>query len=88
MTAPVLRPLRLPLTALLSITDSPDWTGARCAGDDAEHWFPFPTEPFDHAASVCAGCPLRGRCRAFAEANGETGVWGGIRYNNGRVVPG
>lgn len=84
MTAPVLRPLRQALTELLHPTDDFDWKGARCAGDDAEQWFPFPSEPFDHAAAVCAGCPIRMECRDFAELNGMTGVWGGVRYTDGR----
>ncbi|MGV9670493.1 WhiB family transcriptional regulator [Gordonia sp. NPDC003504] len=64
----------------------PDWRHARCAAEweDPEDWFPFPTDDFAHAALVCAGCPLRRDCEAFGRVHRMSGVWGGVRLENGR----
>lgn len=81
MTAPTLRPLRLPLSALLDESLAPSWKGALCAqpGRDPEAWHPFPTEDFTEARNVCLNCPLREACLQFGRRNGLPGVWGGER---------
>lgn len=84
MTAPVIRALAMPLAALLVETDDVDWHLALCAEEDYEAWFPFPSESYDYAAGVCARCPISGGCRDFAATNGESGVWGGVLFDNGR----
>ena len=35
--------------------------------------------------SICINCPVRQLCAAEAEDNKETGVWGGIYFDKGRV---
>ena len=81
MTAPTLKPLRRPLTALLTESLAPDFRGALCArpGEDPESWHPFPQSDFEHARRTCAQCPLSSDCLAFGLANGFPGVWGGQR---------
>ena len=36
------------------------------------------------AAEACTYCPARHACAAFASANGESGVWGGIDFTTHR----
>lgn len=65
----------------------PDWQRAACRdAANPEEWFPFPSEDFAHARSVCAACPIRLRCLAFAESTEQTGVWGGVEFDRGRRV--
>lgn len=87
MIAADLRPLPLPLTALLVPSPDADWTQARCAApeEDPEAWFPFPTEDYSHAMSVCAVCPVRAQCADFGRINRMTGVWGGVLMETGRT---
>ncbi|MEP9394478.1 WhiB family transcriptional regulator [Gordonia sp. VNQ95] len=81
-------PTVLPPTDLLGAhhPGDPDWRRARCAAawEDPEDWFPFPTDDFTHAAQVCAGCPIRPDCEAHGRAHRMSGVWGGVRLENGR----
>ncbi|WHU46771.1 WhiB family transcriptional regulator [Gordonia sp. L191] len=89
MTAPDLRPLSLPLSMLLRPTLDLDWAAAACAavGENPEDWFPFPTDDYSHAASVCAVCPIRAGCEQWGRRNRMSGVWGGVRLENGRERP-
>ncbi|MFT4126783.1 MAG: WhiB family transcriptional regulator [Gordonia sp. (in: high G+C Gram-positive bacteria)] len=93
-TAPDVRPLSVPLTTLLGpgadrVAGLPAAALAQAAcaaaGQDPEDWFPFPTDDYSHAAAVCAGCPIREACGAWGRANRMSGVWGGLRLENGRV---
>jgi WhiB family transcriptional regulator, redox-sensing transcriptional regulator len=59
-----------------------EWTwmfDAACRGMDAEVFFP-PSDGDDAIAKdVCAACPVRTACLAFAIDHGERfGVWGGL----------
>jgi len=63
---------------------APDWQRAACRdAPDPEEWFPFPSADYPTARAVCAGCPIRRRCLAFAQAGGQSGVWGGIELDRG-----
>ncbi|WLP92850.1 WhiB family transcriptional regulator [Gordonia sp. NB41Y] len=86
MTAFDLRPLPVPLTALLLPTLDVDWTQARCAapGENPDDWFPFPTDDSGYAERVCASCPIHEECLAWGRSNRMTGIWGGVRLQNGR----
>lgn len=53
---------------------------AACRTVDPEVFFPFPgdTRGQDAAKAVCAVCPVRDECLAWALATGQdAGVWGG-----------
>lgn len=81
MTTTAIEPLRLPLTALIFASETPDWSGALCAdpGLNPELWHPFPTEDAGVAVEVCHRCPLRAECLQFGKTNRLPGVWGGER---------
>ncbi len=73
---------RLPGTA----ADHWDWQRhAACRGMDSAVFFhpegergPARRKRVEHAAAICAGCPVAGECREWARRVGETyGVWGG-----------
>ena len=73
------------LADLLPFSLAPDWQLAACRDDpNPEAWFPFPSQDFSHARSVCGGCPIRERCGEFARATGQSGVWGGENFDRGR----
>ena len=51
---------------------------AACLGADTDLWYPERGERTAEAKAVCAACPVRAECLAFALDNGEKfGVWGG-----------
>jgi WhiB family redox-sensing transcriptional regulator len=59
-----------------------DWVErARCRGTDAPHFFPVSAleSASEIARAICAGCPVRDDCAAYALDNpGLVGVWGGM----------
>ncbi len=57
-----------------------DWARqAACRGADTTMWFPEPRQPADAAKAVCASCPVRDECLAYALASRQRfGVWGGL----------
>ena len=63
----------------------PEWMAdAVCAQTDPELWFPERGEPAHAARAICATCPVRERCLAWAMAQeGDLprayrhGIWGG-----------
>jgi hypothetical protein len=61
-----------------------------CARVDPELF--FPAGPADlrgmqNGAEVCARCPFRAPCAAYAARRHETGVWGGRYFTRGRSRP-
>ncbi len=76
------------LVDLLPVSDSQSaWAQAACKGDpNHEAWFPWPSQDFDYARGVCAGCPIAEQCARFAASTGQSGVWGGHEYDRGKVV--
>jgi len=60
----------------------PGWRDrAACAGTDPDLFFPEPDEGEDAAAAkvICAGCPVRAECLAWAlAAPAQFGVFGGL----------
>lgn len=59
-----------------------EWTwqsDARCRGTNADVFFPSLEEDPSPAKSICAECPVRLACLAFALEHGEKyGIWGGM----------
>ncbi len=52
---------------------------ARCAEVDPELFFPEPGAPTAPAKRICAGCPVRVECLAYALDTREAhGVFGGL----------
>lgn len=86
MRNPTVQQLKSLLEFMLPGADI-DWKRAACRADaDPDAWFPFPAQEFEHAAKVCARCPLLDECGAFAAKVGESGVWGGHEYHHGQIV--
>ena len=52
---------------------------ASCRGVDAELFFPATEEEAVPGKAICATCPVRVACLAFAlERNEKFGIWGGL----------
>ncbi len=60
-----------------------DWA---CAGLEPDQFFPEDDATLALARNVCAGCPLRDICRELGLARGESGVWGGLLLESGKVL--
>jgi len=56
-----------------------DWTDdAACKGHDTDLWFATDLAGVTAAAAICADCPVRRDCQAWADSNDEAhGIWGG-----------
>jgi WhiB family transcriptional regulator, redox-sensing transcriptional regulator len=56
------------------------WTArARCAETDPEIFFPPADDPATEARHICAQCPVREDCLAYAlDADERFGIWGGL----------
>lgn len=61
-------------------TTSYEWqTESACRGVDPELFFPATEDEAAPAKAICATCPVRMACLAFAlERNEKFGVWGGM----------
>ncbi len=60
--------------------------GWACAGIDPEQFFPEDEATLAEARRICARCPLQDVCRELGLARGESGVWGGLLLEDGRVL--
>lgn len=57
----------------------PNLPGAACKGMDTEPWFSPDPDGQAYARTVCATCPVRLKCLAWAlEAGERFGIWGGL----------
>jgi WhiB family transcriptional regulator, redox-sensing transcriptional regulator len=69
------------------------WAGrASCAETDPEIFFPPHGDPATEARQICARCPVRDECLAYAlDADEQYGIWGGLdpddRRSLGRRYP-
>lgn len=71
------------------------WSAAACRYADPELFFPVSAagkslQQVTEAKAICAGCPVRAECLAFALRTKQTyGVWGGMteeeRYQAAKV---
>ena len=61
------------------IPHRPGWMRrSACRGRDIAEFFPEPGGDADAARAICATCPVRDECLAFAVADRATqGIWGG-----------
>lgn len=60
-------------------TDLAWQTQAACGKtDNADSFFPGGGRPSNKSKRICAGCPVRAACLAWAIENGEEGIWGGL----------
>lgn len=60
-----------------------------CREVDPDLFFPGKGEPVDPARRICAGCPVRAECLAYAlAASGPAlvGVWGGTTERERRTI--
>jgi len=71
---------------VLNITAPPEWmTGGVCAQVDPDLWFPEKGGSTREAKALCARCPVRPECLAYALAHDERfGVWGGASERDRR----
>lgn len=75
------------LADLLPLSDAPQWELAACRGDgNHDAWFPYPSQDFEYARSMCNCCPIQRQCSEFAAHTGQSGVWGGHEYDRGRII--
>jgi len=62
---------------------------AACQGIDLNYFFDnYESDPVVAKVvddSICGSCPVRAWCRQEGEDNKETGVWGGVYLDKGRV---
>jgi WhiB family transcriptional regulator, redox-sensing transcriptional regulator len=70
---------------------SPDETAwmadGLCAQTDPDAFFPDRGESPRPAKSVCAACPVRAECAAYALERGERfGIWGGLSERERRAI--
>lgn len=62
----------------MKLIDREPWMdGALCAQTDPELWFPEKGGSSQSAKQVCAACPVRAECLAYALRHQEVGIWGG-----------
>lgn len=60
---------------------------ALCAQTDPDAFFPDKGEPNHAAKAVCAACPVRSDCLAYALDRDERyGIWGGLSAVERRTV--
>jgi len=71
---------------LLNITASPVWmTSGLCAQVDPDLWFPEKGGSTREAKALCARCPVRPECLAYALEHDERfGIWGGASEGDRR----
>ncbi len=75
------------------LPEGPRWHGqAACRGIGPAVFFPAGTTNLarldeEQAKTLCASCPARARCLAFAIEHDETyGVWGGLNAEERRAL--
>ena len=65
----------------------PAWMDrAACRGMDSATFFPSAGHPTDEAREVCARCPVRRECLAYAVAEDLEGVWAGTSKQERRAM--
>lgn len=76
------------LSELLARSTAPGFEKNRgaCVDENPEWWFPYPSQPFNDARRICEKCPIRSACYEYGTATGQSGVWGGVDLDQGRVV--
>ena len=57
-----------------------------CAGINPDQFFPEDEATLAAARRICAECPLQDVCRELGLARAESGVWGGLLLEDGRVL--
>jgi len=75
-------------------TSLPDWAGAACQGVDPELFFVPDAERVTdrqrrevEAKAICASCPVRAACLAYALDTGQVfGIWGGADEDERRAM--
>jgi WhiB family transcriptional regulator, redox-sensing transcriptional regulator len=74
--------VRLPSQAIPGLGEAPigPWAKrAGCAATDSEIFFPPHGDPATQARRICANCPVRDDCLAYAlDADEKFGIWGGL----------
>jgi hypothetical protein len=59
-----------------------------CAGIDPELFFPADEDGLANAIAVCGSCSFRNLCRSIGESRRESGVWGGVLLEEGKLQDG
>jgi WhiB family redox-sensing transcriptional regulator len=58
-----------------------------CVGFDPEAFFPAGDDASAEARDICASCPVRGQCLAYAiTADERFGIWGGLDPRQRRTL--
>jgi len=65
------------------VVPTQDWA---CVGVDPELFFPASATDLTQAQEVCFGCAAREICLSLGKTRAESGVWGGVLLDRGRVL--
>lgn len=67
---------------MLTLPQIPEWfADALCAQVGGDNWFPEKSHTPKHAKRICASCPVKTDCLAYALTDPALdGVWGGKTY--------
>lgn len=71
------------LSDFINGADNASWMadGLCVDADNPDAWFPHPKHEAAAAKKLCAGCPVRAKCAAFAVADSTLeGIWGGTTF--------
>jgi WhiB family redox-sensing transcriptional regulator len=69
----------MPVFTETLLTPEPWMQDAACAQTDPDMFFPTPGDHASEARAVCAVCPVRDECLAYALRTGQRiGIWGGM----------
>lgn len=59
---------------------------AKCANIDRRIFFPEEGEGYKPAIQICATCPVRAECAAYAIDAERFGMWGGLNPNDRKIL--
>jgi len=74
-----------------AIAEADEWISRRaCVGVDTAIFFPTGSDPrhSSRARGICADCPVKAPCLAYALRNGLVGIWAGTSEEQRRRMPG
>ena len=59
---------------------------AQCSANTSELFFSEFPDAQEKALSICAGCPVREMCLAYALENEDEGIWGGVSADDRKIL--
>lgn len=74
-----------------AIAEADEWISRRaCVGVDTAIFFPTGSDPrhSSQARKICADCPVKEPCLAYALRTGVVGIWAGTTFDERHQMPG